>query len=277
MEFSKSFERDLIKKYRSKIWSKFVKAVKEYKLVEEGDKVLVAISGGKDSLVLAKLLQELSIHGDYPFELEFACMDPGFNKANVDLIIENCNKLDIPVKIYKSDIFSVADKIAEKNPCFMCARMRRGFLYTKARELGCNKLALGHHYDDVIQTTLLNLIYAGSVKTMMPKLKSKNFPEIDLIRPLYLVREKSIINVMNSYNIVCEFLGCELASKKQTSNKRQKVKSIIDDLNKEYELADKNIFTAMTNINLSQVLGYKTEDNEEIDFNEIYERTNKNE
>ena len=269
----KNFERDIIKKYRSKLWAKTVKAVQEFNLINEGDKVLVAISG-KDSVIMAKLLQELDRHGDFHFDMEFIAMDPGYRKETRDKIVETCKKLGIPVKMLKSDVFEVADLITEKNPCYMCARMRRGFLYTKAREYGCNKLALGHHYDDVIETTLLNMLYAGSFKTMVPKLRSKNFSGIELIRPLYFVREADVIRIMNNYDINLNILGCELQEKKKSSSKREYVKGLIKSLKEENEFIDKNIFRSLSNVNVTQILAYADDENE-YDFNKIYERGEK--
>ena len=181
----KEIEHSITKRYRTHIWSKFVKAISEYNLVEEGDRVAVAVSGGKDSLLMAKLFQELKKHWRVHFEVEFISMDPGYHESIRRLLEDNCRYLNIPLHIFESDIFRVVDNIARDYPCYMCAKMRRGALYTKARELGCNKLALGHHFNDVIETTLLNLLYSGSFKTMLPKLKSKNFKGIELIRPLY--------------------------------------------------------------------------------------------
>ena len=183
----KEIERSIVKTYRKHIWVKFIKAIKEYELIEDGDKIAVAISGGKDSLLMAKLFQELHRYGRQNFELEFIAMDPGYHPEVRKLLEENCQYLNIPVEIYRTDVFEVADRIAGDYPCYMCARMRRGALYSKAQELGCNKLALGHHFNDVIETTLLNLFCAGTVKTMMPKLKAQNFENMELIRPLYLV------------------------------------------------------------------------------------------
>ena len=269
----KNFERDIIKKYRSKLWAKTVKAVQEFNLINEGDKVLVAISG-KDSIIMAKLLQELDKHGDFHFEMEFIAMDPGYRKETRDNILSTCKKLGIPVKMLKSDVFEVASLITEKNPCYMCARMRRGFLYTKAREFGCNKLALGHHYDDVIETTMLNMLYAGSFKTMVPKLRSKNFSGIELIRPLYFVREADVIRIMNNYDINLNILGCELQEKKKSSSKREYVKGLIKSLKEENEFIDKNIFRSLSNVNITQILAYEDDENE-YDFNKIYERGEK--
>ena len=198
-------ERSLIKTYRKSLWNPFIAAVKRYELVEPGDRIAVCISGGKDSVVLAKLMQELQRHTEQPFELTFLVMDPGYNPANRALILENAEKLGIPVQIFESDIFDVTVQV-EKNPCYLCARMRRGFLYAKAQELGCNKIALGHHFSDVVETTLLGLFYGAQLQAMPPKLKSRNFPGMELIRPLYCVHEDAIIAWKN-YNDL-RFLQC---------------------------------------------------------------------
>lgn len=224
-------ERSLIKKYRKTIWSKFIKAIKDYNLVEEGDKIAVAISGGKDSLVMAKLFQELKRHGQMNFELEFIAMDPGYHKNIKELLIDNCNYLNIPVHIFESGIFKIVDDIAKDYPCYMCARMRRGALYSKAQELGCNKLALGHHFNDVIETTLLNVLYAGNYKTMLPKLKAANFEGLELIRPLYYVEECYIQKFTQSSGIWPLNCACMVAAKK-IGNKRFEIKDLIAELKK---------------------------------------------
>jgi len=189
-------ERSIITKYRKDIWSKFIKAIKEFNLIEDGDKIGIAISGGKDSLLLAKLFQELKKHGKDNFEVEYIAMDPGYHESIKSLLLDNCNHLNIPIHVFESGIFKIAEKMAKDYPCFMCAKMRRGALYKKAQELGCNKLALGHHFNDVIETTMLNLLYTGNFKTMLPKLKAKNFEKMELIRPLYYVEEQIIQRLM---------------------------------------------------------------------------------
>ena len=201
MERYKEIERSIIKKYRKEIWSKFIKAVKEYELIKENDKVMVCISGGKDSFLLAKCIQELERHGKVPFTAEYVVMNPGYSEKHKDNILENAKILNVPIRVFESDIFEVVDKISYDSPCYMCAKMRRGYLYSKAKELGCNKIALGHHFNDVIETTLLSMFYGSEVKTMMPKLHSDNFPGIELIRPLYMVEEASIISWKNSNNL----------------------------------------------------------------------------
>lgn len=249
-------EHAIIKRYRKYLWSKFTKGIKEYQLISEGDKIGVAISGGKDSLLLAKLLQELQKNKQTNFELKFIAMDPGYHKDIRILLEENCDYLNIPVKIYNSDIFEVANKIAKKYPCYMCARMRRGSLYSKAKELGCNKLALGHHFDDVIETNLLNVLCAGNFKTMMPKLKSKNFENIEIIRPMYLIREDDIIRWINYSGIMPLNCACMVAAKKIGST-RVKIKNLIRDLsNNGFKNVDISIFRSAQNVDLDRVLGY---------------------
>ncbi len=206
MEKHEEIERSIIKKYRKEIWSKFIKAVSEYKLINTNDKIMVCISGGKDSFLLAKCIQELVKHGKYPFEARYVVMDPGYNSVNRKKIIDMAKFLNIDIEIFESDIFNVVNKECPLNPCYLCARMRRGFLYSKAKELGCNKIALGHHFNDVIETTLLSMFYGSEIKTMMPKLHSDNFEGMELIRPLYLVNEEDIISFCKGNNL--EFINC---------------------------------------------------------------------
>ncbi|GAA0116730.1 MULTISPECIES: tRNA 2-thiocytidine biosynthesis TtcA family protein [Clostridium] len=249
-------ERSLIKKYRKHIWSKFIKAIKDYKLVEDGDKIAVAISGGKDSLVMAKCFQELKRHGQMDFELEFIAMDPGYHEDIKQLLIDNCNYLNIPIHIFDSGIFKIVDDIAKDYPCYMCARMRRGALYSKAQELGCNKLALGHHFNDVIETTMLNVLYAGNFKTMLPKLKATNFEGLELIRPLYYVEEPYIQKFIQNSGIWPLNCACMVAAKK-IGNKRFEIKDMIADLKKNFKDVDKSIFRAAQNVNMDAILGWK--------------------
>lgn len=266
----KDIEKSLIKTYRRDIFRKFIKACKEYQLIQDGDKIAVAISGGKDSLTLAKLMQELKRHRQVDFSLEFIAMDPGYIKENSDNLLYNCKKLGIPVKLYKSDIFEVAEKLTNgDSPCYMCARMRRGNLYSKAKELGCNKLALGHHFNDVIETILLNIIFAGDYKTMMPKLKAKNFSDMELIRPMYLVKEEAIIRFMKSTGLNPLDCACTV-TKKKSGNKRYYVKELVKSLLKENENADINILRSSENVNLGQILGYKNKGQKHL-FTEFYE------
>lgn len=266
----KDIEKSLIKTYRRDIFRKFIKACKEYELIQDGDKIAVAISGGKDSLTLAKLMQELKRHRQVDFSLEFIAMDPGYIRENSDNLLYNCKKLGIPVKLYKSDIFEVAEKLTNgDSPCYMCARMRRGNLYSKAKELGCNKLALGHHFNDVIETILLNIIFAGDYKTMMPKLKAKNFSDMELIRPMYLVKEEAIIRFMKSTGLNPLDCACTV-TKKKSGNKRYYVKELVKSLLKENENADINILRSSENVNLGQILGYKNKGQKHL-FTEFYE------
>ncbi len=259
MEKYKEIERSIIKTYRKEIWSRFVKAVQDYELINEGDKIMVCISGGKDSFMLAKCIQELQRHGKFPFEAHYVVMDPGYNEYNRQMIMDNAKTLNIPIEIFESDIFDAVEKI-EKSPCYLCARMRRGFLYSKAKELGCNKIALGHHFNDVIETTLLSMFYGSEVKTMMPKLHSDNFEGLELIRPLYLVKEDAIItwknaNELTFINCACRFTeGCSLLN--DGTSKRKEIKELIRSLKKINDKVDYNIFKSLDNVNLDCVLGY---------------------
>ena len=262
-------ERSLVKKYRKHIWTKFVRAVKDYKLVEEGDKIAVAISGGKDSLLMAKCFQELKKHGQMNFELEFIAMDPGYHPQIKELLIENCEHLGIPVHIYEGKVFEVVDKMARDYPCYLCARMRRGSLYNKAKELGCNKLALGHHYNDVIETTLLNVLYAGNFKTMLPKFKSANFTEMELIRPLYYVEEEYIKRFTNNAGIWPLNCTCMVAAEK-IGNKRYEIKELIKELKKNFDGVEKSIFKAAENVNLDSILGWE-KDGVKTKYLEVYD------
>lgn len=261
-------ERSIIKTYRKNIWVKFVKAINEYDMIQDGDKIAVAISGGKDSLALAKCFQELQKHGKIKFELEFIAMDPGYKKENRDLLEFNCEKLGIPLKVHDSDIFEVADRVAGDNPCYMCARMRRGNLYNKAQELGCNKLALGHHFNDVIETIMLNVLFAGNFKTMMPKLHSDNFEGLELIRPLYYVEEEAIIRFMKSTGLNALDCACTVAEKKE-GNMRFYIKDLIEDIKKVNNNADINILRSAENVNMGAIVGWKFRD-EKHSFLENY-------
>ena len=262
MERYKEIERTIIKKYRKDIWSEFVKAVIEYKLISENDKIMVCISGGKDSFLMAKCIQELQRHGKVNFEARYVVMDPGYNDYNREMINDNAKTLGVDIEIFDSDIFDVVSNVSDGNPCYLCARMRRGFLYNKAKELGCNKIALGHHFDDVIETTLLSMFYGSEIKTMMPKLHSDNFPGIELIRPLYMVHEESIIawrnfNDLTFINCACRFTeGCSLIN--DGTSKRKEIKELIKKLRKINNRIDYNIFKSMDNVNLDCVLGVKS-------------------
>mgnify|MGYP000383077646 CR=1 FL=1 len=250
----KDIEKSLIKKYRKEIWGKFTSGLKDYDLIKEGDKIAVAISGGKDSLILAKLLQELQKHGRDKIELEFISMDPGFNDENRKMLEENCKRLEIPVKIRESRIFDIVDEISKDQPCYLCARMRRGFLYNFARELGCNKLALGHHFNDVIETTMLNTFYAYEFKTMLPKIKAKNHQNMELIRPMYLVKEESIIRWKNYIDMEFMDCGCTVACK-VLGGKRKEIKNFINEYKKVHPDIDRSIFEAACNVNLDSIVG----------------------
>ncbi|MCI8886701.1 MAG: tRNA 2-thiocytidine biosynthesis protein TtcA [Hungatella sp.] len=257
-------ERSIIKQYRKSIWRPFVKALNEYDLIRPGDNIAVCISGGKDSFLLAKCMQEILRHGRMTFGLKFLVMDPGYHPDNRRLIEENAEIMGIPVKIFDSDIFDVVVDI-EESPCYLCARMRRGWLYAKAQELGCNKIALGHHYDDVIETILMSMLYGGQVNTMMPKLHSTNFPGMELIRPLYLVKEADILswkdlNGLRFLQCACRFteqIAREKALEEQVhSSKRQEIKELIRELQTVNPNAAKNIFRSVENVNLDACIGY---------------------
>lgn len=268
----KEIEKSIIKKYRKEIWSRFVKAINEYNLIQENDKIAVCISGGKDSFLMAKCMQEIQRHGKIDFDLEFIVMDPGYNEQNRKLIEENAKKMNIPVKIFNSDIFDIVTSTTEGNPCYLCARMRRGCLYNYAKELGCNKIALGHHFDDVIETVLLNMFYGAELKSMMPKLHSTNFEGMELIRPLYLIKEKDIIawskyNNLKFLNCACKFT--EKVNNKEMESKRKEVKKIIEDLKRINKNIDHNIFKSVENINLNTVIAYK-KDNQLYHFLDTY-------
>ena len=261
MEQYKEIERSIIKRFRKEIWSKFVKAVKEYQLINENDKIMVCISGGKDSFLMAKCIQELERHSDVKFEAKYVVMDPGYNKKNREYIIENAKKLNIPITIFESNIFEVVSSVGD-SPCYLCARMRRGYLYSKAQELGCNKISLGHHFNDVIETTLLSMFYGSEIKTMLPKLHSENFPGLELIRPLYLIREKDVLawrdyNNLEFLNCACKFTELTSSIEKENISKRKETKKLIASLKEVNPNIDNNIFNSINNINLNTVLGYK--------------------
>ena len=272
MERYRDIERSIIKTYRKEIWSKFIKAVKDYHLINENDKIMVCISGGKDSFLLAKCIQELKRHSQINFEAYYVVMNPGYTSANYDLIVANAQLLNIPIEIFSSDIFEVVNTISSSAPCYLCARMRRGHLYNKAQELGCNKIALGHHFDDVIETTLLSMLYDAEIKTMMPKLHSDNFPGLELIRPLYLVKESAIIAWKNYNQLTFLNCACLFTAKNSLENtsKRKEVKELIAKLRQQNKEVDHNIFKALDNINLNCTLGYK-KDGQYISFLDDYD------
>lgn len=260
MEKYVEIERSIIKKFRKDIWSKFIKAISDYELIKENDNIMVCISGGKDSFLLAKCIQELIKHGKFPFTAHYVVMDPGYNKVNRQLIEKNAKLLNVPIEIFETNIFDVTAKV-EGNPCYLCARMRRGYLYSKAKELGCNKIALGHHFDDVIETTLLSMFYGSEIKTMMPKLHSDNFEGLELIRPLYLIKESVVLawkkyNELTFINCACRFTeNCSIVD--DGTSKRKEMKNLVNNLRKINPSIDNNIFTSMNNINLNCVLGTK--------------------
>ena len=245
--------RNIIKTYRKDIWRKFTKAVTIYDLIQDNDKIAVCLSGGKDSFLLAKCMQEIKKHGKIKFDLEFIVMDPGYSKENLDKVKKNAELLGIPIHVYESTIFESLKSMDVKSPCYMCARMRRGHLYKFASDLGCTKIALGHHYNDVIETIMLGILYNGEIVSMLPKIKSKNFPGMELIRPLYLVRESAIINWLK-YNEL-EFINCACPLKKEDS-KRAEVKVLIKKLRETNKFVEYNIFKSVENININQVMGY---------------------
>ena len=274
----KDIERSVIKQYRKSIWRPFVSALNEYDMIRPGDRIAVCISGGKDSFLLAKCMQEILRHGKMTFGLEFLVMDPGYHPDNRSLIEENACRMGIPVKIFDSDIFDVVVDV-EESPCYLCAPMRRGWLYAKARELGCNKIALGHHFDDVIETILMSMLYGAQVNTMMPKLHSTNFPRMELIRPLYLVREADILswkdeNGLRFLQCACRFterIAREKALEEEVhSSKRQEVKELIRKLEKVNPGVAKNIFRSVENVNLDACIGY-VKDGRRHHFLETYE------
>ena len=254
-------ERALITKYRTKLYRPFIRALQEYDLIKENDCIAVCISGGKDSLVMAKLFQELEKYSDRKITVKYLAMNPGFNEENLLNLKTNCEKLNIPVIIKDSDVFKVATKMGGDKPCFMCAKMRRGFLYKTAQELGCNKIALAHHMNDVIETILLNVLYAGCYKTMVPKLKSQNYSGMELIRPLVYVMEKDIINYMKYIEIEAMNCGCKIASNELPS-KRKLIKQMIADMKKQNSNVEMNIYRSAENINLNCALGWKHNDQE---------------
>ena len=249
-------ERCIVKRYKKHIWSKFLKAINDYKLISDGDRIAVAISGGKDSLLMAKMFQELKKYSNINFELVFLAMDPGYRDDIRVKLEELCEYLNIPVEIFESGIFRITDEIARDNPCYMCARMRRGALYNKAEELGCNKLALGHHYDDVIETTMMNILCSGNFKTMLPKIKSSKSGEMQIIRPLYYIREEYIKRFVRYTGIEPLDCACTVTSKK-AGNKRYEIKELIASLAENFDNVEKSIFKAAQNVNIDSVLGWE--------------------
>ncbi|MCQ4773036.1 ATPase [Lachnospiraceae bacterium OF09-6] len=262
-DFAKNVEQSLRKTYKKRIWSKFCRAINTYELVKPGDKIAVCISGGKDSMLMAKLFQELKRHNKFEFEVKYLVMDPGYNEANRHIIEENARRLNIPVTFFESNIFDAVYEI-ENSPCYLCARMRRGHLYAYAKELGCNKIALGHHYDDVIETILMGMLYGGQVQTMMPKLHSTNFEGMELIRPLYLIREDDIkswrdYNDLHFIQCACKFTDtCTTCNNEENRSKRVEIKELIRTLKQKNPFVEGNIFKSVENVNLDTVVEYKT-------------------
>jgi tRNA(Ile)-lysidine synthase TilS/MesJ/rhodanese-related sulfurtransferase len=262
----KDVERSIVKKFRKEIWSPFVKGINEYELIQDGDKIAVCISGGKDSMLMAKLFQELARHGKKNFDVVFLVMNPGYNEINYQTILDNAEFLNVPLTIFESDIFdTVASDNIGGSPCYLCARMRRGHLYSKAKELGCNKIALGHHFDDVIETILMGMLYGGQIQTMMPKLHSTNFQGMELIRPLYLVREDAIrhwrdYNHLHFIQCACRFTeSCASCGGTEKGSKRAEIKELIKELSKKSAFIEKNIFRSVENVNLNTIIAYKQE------------------
>ncbi len=260
---AEEIEKSIRKKFHKQLFSRFAKAVRDYQLVQEGDKIAVCISGGKDSMLMAKLFQELQKHRKVSFDLEFLVMDPGYLKRNRQLIEENAARLGIPICVFETEIFDAVYEI-EKSPCYLCARMRRGHLYSQAREIGCNKIALGHHYDDVIETILMGMLYGGQVQTMMPKLHSTNFAGMELIRPMYYIREDDIKhwrdhNRLQFLQCACRFTeNCAVAKEEDRSlSKRMEIKQLIAGMKKNNPFVEANIFKSVENVNLSTVIAYK--------------------
>lgn len=259
MEKYKEIERTIITKYRKDIWNKFTKGITEYDMIQDGDKIAVCMSGGKDSMLLAKCFQELERHGKKNFELVFLVMNPGYNEENKQKIISNAKLLNIPITMFETDIFDRVENI-DDHPCYLCARMRRGHLYEKAKELGCNKIALGHHFNDVVETILMGMFYGAQVQTMMPKVCSTSHPGMQLIRPLYFVREEDIIRWQKRNELEFIKCACKVTSKTAVdceSSKREEMKNLVKKLKQNYENIDVNIFNSVKNVNLDTIISYR--------------------
>ena len=274
MERYRDIERTIIKNYRKEIWSKFVKGVSDYELIQENDNIMVCISGGKDSFLMAKCIQEIQRHGKIKFNAHYVVMNPGYAEKNIKLIEENAKTLNVPIEIFNTDIFNIVTNVESKSPCYLCARMRRGYLYNKAKELGCNKIALGHHFNDFIETTLLSIFYGCEVKTMMPKLHSDNFEGLELIRPMLLIKEDDIIswakkNELTFINCACKFT--EQVHSKETESKRKEMKELIKKLKETNPNIEQNIFKALENVNMNCILGWH-KDGEKTSFLDEYEK-----
>ncbi len=258
-DLKKQIEESIVKKFRKSIWNRFLKGVKEYELIKEGDKVAVCISGGKDSMLMAKCMQRLQKYSKIPFEAEYLVMNPGYNEINRQKIIDNAELLDLPIHMFETRIFDAVAKI-DNNPCYLCARMRRGYLYKQAQDMGCNKIALGHHFDDVIETILMGMLYGSQIQTMMPKLHSENFGGMQLIRPMYMVKEEDIIAWAKYNNL--QFIQCacrlteNIAFNNDGSSKRYEIKCLIKELRKINPTVDINIFRSVENVNLKTLISY---------------------
>ncbi len=275
LEKYQEVQRSIIKKYRKSIWNNFVAAIQEYKLISENDKIAVCISGGKDSVLMACCLRQLQLHSEVPFELVYLVMDPGYNKENRELIEYNTKLLNLDAHIFESDIFEVTDRVGGA-PCYLCARMRRGCLYSKAKELGCNKIALGHHFNDVIETVMMSMMYSSEIKTMLPKLHSTNFEGMELIRPLYKVKEKDIIGWAEYNGLKFLQCACKLTAKNadiELASKRKEIKQLIADIKLQNPAADDNIFRSLHNVNMATMPGWRDCDSgESHSFLERYDK-----
>lgn len=278
MEKFEEVERSIIKKYRKTIWSKFISGIKEYNLIKDGDKIAVCISGGKDSMLMAKCMQQLQKYSEIKFETEYLVMDPGYNPENRQRIIDNAQLLNIPIRIFDTQIFNIVENI-EQTPCYLCARMRRGYLYRNAKELGCNKIALGHHFDDAIETVLMSMFYAAEIKTMMPKLHSTNFEGMELIRPMYKIHEEDIINWRKHNGL--QFIQCACRFTEHCSiddegtSKRAEMKNLIKKMKLINPNVDTNIFRSIHSVNLDTIIGYK-KDGVQHSFMDDYDNPNVN-
>ena len=280
LEIYEEAERSIIKKYRKKIWNNFISAVKEYQLINKGDKIAVCISGGKDSMLLAKCVELLSRYSDVPFEAVYLVMDPGYNCENRELLESNAKKLNININIFKSEIIEVTERVGG-SPCYLCARMRRGWLYSKAQELGCNKIALGHHFNDAIETLLMSMMYSSEIKTMLPKLKSTNFKGMELIRPLYKVKEDDIISWANYNGLTFLQCACRFTADSvynEGMSKRKEIKGLIKEIKHINPAVDDNLFRSMHNVNLATMPGYRDSDSGSVhSFLERYSKPDDNE
>ena len=269
-------ERSIHKKYRKPIWKAFVSSIQKYELIQENDNIAVCISGGKDSMLLAKLMQHLHRISKFAFDVKYVVMDPGYNEINLQRVVTNAKKLEIPIEIFNSDIFDVITE-TDRSPCYLCARMRRGYLYSHAQKLGCNKIALGHHFNDVVETTLMGMLFGAQIQTMMPKLKSRNFPGMELIRPMYSVHEESILSWVRYNNL--EFIQCACPLSENCSvfdasggaSKRQEVKMLLKKLRQDNKDVEKSIFNSLHSVNLDTIIGYK-ENGKDISFLDNYNK-----